>query len=80
MGGVVACTMMEANYTAFHADIAPMQLDVVVALNQGPLSTYEHWTQFLCSMDYRLHTPNPNARPYAICIDKVELYCHLVSL
>jgi len=44
MGGVVACAMMGANYTVFHADIAPMQLDVVVALNQGPLSAYEHWT------------------------------------
>jgi len=80
MGGVVACAMMGAKYASFHANIAPMQLDVVIPITHGTPSTYERWTRFLRSMDYRLYTPGPNPGPYAICIEKVELYYQPVSL
>jgi hypothetical protein len=76
MGGVVACAMMGAPYSNFHAVVAPTQLDIVVPADVIRPSPDTRWKHFLCSMDFQLCLPCPRPGPYASCVEKVEIYRH----
>jgi hypothetical protein len=80
MGGVAACAMMGAPYAGFHSDIVPVQMDIVIPSVLGHPSPYSSWTRLLTSMEYQLCLPRPSHGPYAICVQRVELYKHAVWL
>jgi hypothetical protein len=67
MGGVVACGMMGSNDASFHAETAPMQLDMP-----------DRFDRFLRAMNYELLTPCAKLGPYAACCHKVMIYQHPV--
>lgn len=80
MGGVVTCAMMAPPYSDFHIDVAPAQLDLIVPFDHGHPSTISCWRRFLCSMGYRLSKPRPNPGSYAVCIESIAIYTHLVRV
>jgi len=78
MGGIVACAMTGARYASFHADTAPVQMDIVIPANLTHPSAYSSWKHLLLSMDYQLCVPRSCPGTYTICVARVELYKHAV--
>jgi hypothetical protein len=78
MGGVVACGMMGSNDASFHAETAPMQLDIIVPGVISCPTMPDRFDRFLRAMNYELLTPCAKLGPYAACCHKVMIYQHPV--